>query len=129
VGHRRRGVGEARHALLAHLRNLGVRVLVDSQSWRFADERTWEVAKYSALEHRPSKPLDLDDTDALAAFVEADLKWQLTLGAGRSAATRLDAAEGRRRREQGAHAGNRGCDDHHTTAQPRAELDCSASSM
>ena len=67
--------------LLAHLHNLGVRVLVDSQSWRFADERTWEVAKYAALEHRPPKPLGLNDTDALAAFVEADLQWQLTLGA------------------------------------------------
>lgn len=67
--------------LLAQLRNLGVRVLVDSQSWRFADERTWEVAKYASLAHRPSVPLDLDDVDALVAFVEADLEWQLALGA------------------------------------------------
>lgn len=67
--------------LLAQLRNLGVRVLVDSQSWRFADERTWDIAKYASLEHRPSAPLDLDNTAALAAFVEADLEWQLALGA------------------------------------------------
>ena len=67
--------------LLTHLRSLGVRVLVDSQSWRFADKRTWDVAKYASLEHRPSAPLDLRDIDALAAFVEADLGWQLTLGA------------------------------------------------
>lgn len=67
--------------LLAHLHNLGVRVLVDSQPWRFADERTWEVAKYASLGHRPPAPLDLDDIDALAGFVEADLEWQLALGA------------------------------------------------
>ena len=68
-------------ALLTQLRNLGTRILVDSQSWRFADERTWEVGKYASLDHRPSAPLDLKDTDALAAFVEADLEWQLALGA------------------------------------------------
>ena len=67
--------------LLAQLRDLGVKVLVDSQSWRFGDERTWEVAKYASLEHRPSVPLHLGDIDALAAFVEADLRWQLALGA------------------------------------------------
>lgn len=68
-------------ALLTQLRNLGTRILVDSQSWRFADERTWEVGKYASLEHRPQAPLHIDDTDALAAFVKADLKWQLALGA------------------------------------------------
>jgi hypothetical protein len=67
--------------LLAQLHNLGVRVLVDSQSWRFADERTWDVAKYARLRHRPRAPLSIDDIDAMAAFVEADLDWQLALGA------------------------------------------------
>lgn len=67
--------------LLVQLKSLNVRFLVDSQSWRFQDERTWEVAKYASLEHRPSAPLDVDDTDAFVEFVEADLEWQRTLGA------------------------------------------------
>jgi hypothetical protein len=67
--------------LLTQLRNLGVRVLIDSQTWRFADERTWEINKYASLDHRPSVPLDIDDMDSLADFVEADLAWQRKLGA------------------------------------------------
>ncbi len=67
--------------LLGQLRNLGVRILVDTQSWRFADERTWGVRKYARLGHRPDAPLTLDDVDASAKFVEADLEWQLALGA------------------------------------------------
>jgi len=67
--------------LLSQLRDLGVRILVDTQSWRFGDERTWEVAKYAALAHRPDRPLTLSDVDTLVAFMKADLEWQLTLGA------------------------------------------------
>jgi hypothetical protein len=55
--------------------------LVDSQSWRFGDERTWEVAKYAALDHWPERPLTLSDVEALVAFIKGDLEWQLTLGA------------------------------------------------
>jgi hypothetical protein len=68
-------------ALLRQLRGLGVRILVDSQSWRFGDERTWDVAKYAALDHRPDGPLDPKAVDALVAFIKADLGWQLMLGA------------------------------------------------
>lgn len=67
--------------LLTYLRNLGVRILVDSQTWRFADERTWEINKYASLDHCPSGPLDIEDIDSLADFVEADLAWQRKLGA------------------------------------------------
>jgi len=67
--------------LLSQLRDLGVRILVDSQTWRLGDERTWEVAKYAALDHRPERPLTLSDVDALVAFIKAELEWQLTLGA------------------------------------------------
>ena len=35
--------------LLPHLRSIGVRILVDTQTWRFGDERTWEVRKYTRL--------------------------------------------------------------------------------
>lgn len=67
--------------LLTHLRNLGVRILIDSQTWRFADERTWEINKYASLDHCPSGPLAIDHIDSLADFVEADLAWQRKLGA------------------------------------------------
>lgn len=55
--------------LLAALRSHGVHVLVDTQGWRFADERTWRVRKYSRLGHRPAAPLSMADPDAMAAFV------------------------------------------------------------
>lgn len=67
--------------LLSHLRSVGVRLLVDTQSWRFGDERTWEVRKYAALDHRPEGPLALDAVDAFVEYTKADLEWQVRLGA------------------------------------------------
>src|SRR3989304_2717613 len=51
--------------LLSQLRDLGLTILFDSQTWRLGDERTWKVAKYAALDHRPERPLTLSDVDAL----------------------------------------------------------------
>src|SRR5680860_715197 len=45
--------------LLSHLRALGVHILVDTQGWRFGDERTQGVRKYARLEHRPAAPLSI----------------------------------------------------------------------
>ncbi len=67
--------------LLRRLRTAGVRVVVDTQAWRFGDERTWDVAKFAALDHKPNAPLSPDSVDAFVDFIVRDIDWQLTLGA------------------------------------------------
>lgn len=67
--------------LLSHLRALGVNILVDTQGWRFGDERTQEVRKYARLPHRPTAPLSMNAVDDYVNFIHADIEWQLKLGA------------------------------------------------
>ena len=67
--------------LLSHLRALGAHILVDTQGWRFGDERTQRVRKYARLEHRPAAPLSIDAVDDYVEFIHADVEWQLKLGA------------------------------------------------
>jgi hypothetical protein len=67
--------------LLSHLRALGIKILVDTQGWRFGDERTQEIRKYARLDHRPAAPLSIDAIDDYVEFIHSDIEWQLKLGA------------------------------------------------
>lgn len=69
-------------SFISLLRALGVGIVVDTQIWRLADERTQEVAKYQRLGHRPTGLLSLTKPDEYLAFVNADVEWQLKVGAG-----------------------------------------------
>lgn len=54
---------------------------MDTQGWRFGDERTQSIKKYQRLEYRPEQPLSIQGVDEFVAFVNADIEWQIRLGA------------------------------------------------
>jgi hypothetical protein len=72
----------AEHAenMVAHLRQAGVRVLVDTQAWRFADERTWQSPRWGAVHYLPGSPFRADPS-WVQEYVRKDLLTQARLGA------------------------------------------------
>lgn len=82
MGNCRWSLGDSRYAAAFAPPGVGVQILVDTQGWRFGDERTQRIQKYSRLEHRPDAPLSLDAVDDYVEFIHADFEWQLKLGAG-----------------------------------------------
>lgn len=67
--------------LLAHLRDSGSQVLVDSQAWRYREPATFTVDKYRRAPTAPLAPLTVDDEASLREFVLRDLEHQHRCGA------------------------------------------------
>ncbi len=67
--------------LVRQLSQADVHVIADTQGWRLGDERTFAVEKFRRLDHLPTSPLTMRDRDALARFIDDDLRWQKKLGA------------------------------------------------
>jgi hypothetical protein len=58
-----------------------VRYLIDTQAWRYRDERTFAVEKFASAPYVPPAPLGSCDLAALRAFVGSCLEMQHSLGA------------------------------------------------
>ena len=67
--------------LRGELNELSVDVMVDTESWRWADRRTWDAPKWASL---PTKPAScFDGTDKwVRDYVRSDLLFQANLGVG-----------------------------------------------
>lgn len=59
----------------------GLRLLIDTQAWRYRDARTFAVEKFAAVPYAPSAPLSECNATAVRSFVKASLEAQASLGA------------------------------------------------
>lgn len=71
---------ERNEHLVAFLRDSDVGVLIDTQAWRYADQRTWESAKWGSTPYAPSTPFVMD-RNWVREYVAGDLETQKRLGA------------------------------------------------
>lgn len=67
--------------LLGHRSELGFRVLVDTQAWRYRHTETFSVEKFRTAPWAPSEPLDVEDHRVIERFAVADVRGQVAMGA------------------------------------------------
>jgi hypothetical protein len=68
-------------ATIELFRDRNVKYLIDTQAWRYRDERTFAVDKFTSAPYAPPAPLGSCDRNALSAFVGSCLETQHSLGA------------------------------------------------
>lgn len=67
--------------LLAHLREYGTQVLVDTQAWRYREAETFSVEKFRSMPTAPEGPIDGLTEQKFQDFVRRDLELQESVGA------------------------------------------------
>jgi hypothetical protein len=68
-------------ATIEFCRNRSVQFLVDAQTWRYRDARTFSVEKFACVPYAPPAPLGSCNSTVLRSFVESCLEMQYSLGA------------------------------------------------
>lgn len=71
---------ETNEHLVSFLRDSGVGVLIDTQAWRYADQRTWESTRWADTPYAPNGPFTMAP-DWVTDYVAGDLEAQKRLGA------------------------------------------------